>query len=212
MDEFFIRKNPEIYNILKSKVGEMFHPYTGISHYDDIIYDKDYSNKKGRYGKIVSMSPDRYIDEAYKGFSGISKTYGGVNYTKDMMVNGRLADPSFKQIKDMIKKGEKLWIPHLNYGNNSGFSQEGLHRALALKELGIQEMPVMIANEGTKDGAKRVMSKALRFGSKILMGLDPLFMIGDMLKLQGEYPYSQQQYKQILNNMGVDYSNGQIRL
>ena len=34
----------------------------------------------------------------------------------------------------------------------------------------------------------------------------------DVLKLQGVYPYSQQQYKQMLKNMGIDYGNGQIQL
>lgn len=211
MDEFFAKKNPEVYNLLKQRVGDMFHPYTGTPIYDDIIYDKDYSNRKGRYGKVVNMSPDRYIDEAYKGFSGITKTYGG-EVSKDRMIKGRLADPSFGKIKDMVKNGEKLWIPYLNYGKNSQFSQEGLHRALALKELGIKEMPVMIANEGTKNGAKKVMSKALRFGGKILMGVDPWFTVSDMLKLQGAYPYTEKEYKQLLNNMGIQYKNGQFQL
>ena len=176
MEEFLKAKYPTEFNKIQSMVGDLFHPYTAVPHYDEIIYDKPYTSSKMRYGKIVEMSPDKYIDEAYKGFTGEAKTYGAPEFPKERMIKGRLADTSYPKIKAMIKNNEKLWMPYLNYGKNSSFSQEGLHRALALKELGIKKMPVLVASEGVKDGLKNVMSKATRFG-KVLYGL-PLNELG----------------------------------
>ena len=180
MEEYFSNKYPQIYNSLSKKVGDMFYPYTSIPDYDRLIYDRDYTNRKMRYGRVVEMSPQRYIDEAYKGFNGANNAVYNENFSKSRMIDHRLADESYKKIKNMIKSGKKLWMPYLNYGKKAtDFSQEGLHRALALKELGIEKMPVVVSNEGARDSLKRVMSKALRFG-KVLYGL-PLAEM-DMVK------------------------------
>lgn len=61
--------------------------------------------------------------------------------------------------------------------------------------------------------ANKLMSyPAVQTAGKVIESTATPLMVIDMLKLQGSYPYTQNQYKQMLNNMGIQYNNGQIQL
>lgn len=187
-DKYFGNKYPEIFNNLKSKVGDMFTPYSAIPKVDELLYEPKYTASKNYFGKLVETTPDKYIEEALKGFNSLTKNYGGKAITLDDMINHRMVDGSMDNLLQMNAKGDKYWLPYLEYGKYEGgpiFEQEGLHRALTLKKMGIDKMPVVIANRGTKDGLKRVVSKALRIGKLLnAMPTDPWSM-SDMLKMGG---------------------------
>jgi len=130
---------------------ESFNKYTGIDHIDNTIgldrrgnwrgglnvkTGKPYTSlkeymkvNKGAEGKLVSMTPDEYIQRVSEG-------------------GGRKADVTEKLdakfYVDKIKAGDKLDAPYIQYTKN-GINQEGLHRALAAKQSGIKEIPVIVA-------------------------------------------------------------------
>lgn len=190
-NEYYSKKYPKEYNQIKKAVGDLFEPYTTMSHYDEVLYDPAYGASKGRYANIVEMTPDRYIDEAYKGFYGQAKTYDAPTPSKEMMINHRLGDTSMDKLSEMNKAGKKYWLPTLEYGKDyrgrPTFSQEGLHRALTLKRMGIDSMPVVIQTEGDISPKKNIL-KSLRFSKtgKLLKTFLPF--LGGALAFLGSAP------------------------
>lgn len=193
-NDYYSKKYPKEYNQIKKAVGNLFEPYTTMSHYDEVLYDPSYGASKGKYANIVEMTPDRYIDEAYKGFYGQAKTYDTPIPNKERMINGRLADTSMDALLEMNKAGQKYWLPTLEYGKDykgrPTFSQEGLHRALTLKRMGIDSMPVVIQTEGDTSPKKNIL-KALRFsktGTLLKTALPFLGGLGGTLAFLGSAP------------------------
>jgi len=111
---------------------------TGMATYDDMLAMPDYFAKaKRRKGSVIMMSPDEYIERAAKGFSKFNPT------TIDSVINSRdktLIDKYAQEMQDGAK------FPTIMLDYSMGFGQEGLHRALAAKKLGIKEIPVMIVS------------------------------------------------------------------
>lgn len=85
--------------------------------------------------KIVEMTPDEYINKSSEGL-GISV---------EEIIESR-KNENLEKIKEKFKNGEKFNIPYLHYQNND-FTQDGLHRAIAVKELGDIKLPVAILDE-----------------------------------------------------------------
>jgi len=122
---------------------------TGMPTYDDMMADPDYfARAKRRKHGIVMMSPDEYINKAVKGFK-----QSDPDATAESVIRTRDPDLISKYAKQM-QTGAKFPTIMLDY--SIGFSQEGLHRALAAKQLGLDEIPVMIismtrrSDRGTK--------------------------------------------------------------
>jgi len=87
--------------------------------------------EKGKEGTIEYISPDDYIDKCAEGFN---KSRKEILLQRDEKVVDRLVK--------LLKKGTKLYMPFLDYVG--GFDQEGLHRAMASKQLGIESIPVLV--------------------------------------------------------------------
>lgn len=85
--------------------------------------------------KIVEMTPDEYIDKSSEGL-GISV---------EEIIESR-KNKNLEKIKEKFENGEQFNIPYLHYQNND-FNQDGLHRAIAVKELGDKKLPVAILDE-----------------------------------------------------------------
>lgn len=108
---------------------------TGMSMYDNFLDDPEYMKiVKGMQGSIVQMSPDKYIEEC------ISKIFKS-NRTKVM---GAVDSDTVTKYAELMKKGEKFPLPVLDYARGT---QEGRHRVLAAKELGISKVPVLLVTE-----------------------------------------------------------------
>ena len=87
--------------------------------------------------KIIEMSPDEYINECSK----------GMNISRDEIIESR-KNENLEKIKEKFKNGEKMNIPYLHY-QNKDFNQDGLHRTIAAKELGDENLPVLVLDERT---------------------------------------------------------------
>lgn len=124
----------KIFEVLGFKDSE-----TGMPTYDDMMANPDYfARAKRRKGGIVMMGPDEYIQRAAKGFQKFDP-----DSSIESVVAGRDSALIDRYAKEM-QAGDKFPTIMLDY--SIGFGQEGLHRALAAKKLGIEEIPVMIVS------------------------------------------------------------------
>ena len=157
---------------------DKFVPESDISEYRDTISDEkydgagDYATRKeyqakseGMEGQIVYMSPDEYLDRIKEGFW--ERHFGGKSEEEVMKYAEKhgLKGSSVEELKtdfleSRIEKSkmakmegyDKIYMPHIEYYKEGGMSQEGHHRALYAKELGMKEIPVLIAYPTGKPG------------------------------------------------------------
>jgi hypothetical protein len=127
------------------------------------IDDPSYALTKNRPIQLVKMSPDKYIEEVAKGFS----SYGNTVTPQDL-INQR-TNSNMLKIMDDMKAGSKFPTPFIEYPKGRSINQEGLHRAVAAKNLGIKEMPVYLQQIGpdygdTKDTVRRLAKRAYKYG------------------------------------------------
>lgn len=105
---------------------------------DEILFDQHkqqyYNEYKGWQGKVVTMSPEEYIQRCKQGFASIGEV-GEVEAP-------RRESHKTTQYAELMRQGEKFPMPYLDYRH--GFSQEGLHRAFAAIQAGIEQIPVAI--------------------------------------------------------------------
>lgn len=110
--------------------NKYFNLYTNEYHQDYL--NLDYAKEHGYNGCfIASMSPDEYMDRCSKQIfsSPIEDVHDGME-NKD----------NVHKYAELMKNGTKFDMPYLDILNHS---QEGRHRAMAAKELGIKEIPVL---------------------------------------------------------------------
>lgn len=116
---------------------------TGLASYDDILKDPDYyARAKRKKAGVIMMDPMEYIRKATKGFQ---------KQNPGLSVGELLASRDTKlvaQYAQEMRRGAKFPTLSLYYAD--GFSQEGLHRAMAAKLAGIEEVPVMIISATRK--------------------------------------------------------------
>ena len=131
----------EIFSIL-----EAWNQKTGVYTYDtpkDLAYRKLGS-------KRVEMSPDEYIKKATNTFRR-----NGSSSNAKQIEQGRAVDrDDIEDLKNKIKDPKaEMDEPYLRYYQQKGNAyddQEGLHRAIAAKELGHEKIPVHIIYPNTK--------------------------------------------------------------
>ena len=125
----YIRASTEVDIDTSVFEGTPIVPHTGMSYYDEFLNTKglEYKQKsKNRDGKIVMMTPDMYFWEcSHSGFTH----YVSVNELKRQR---RVDSESLEDLKNMLERGEKFWLPVLNYADHT---QEGLHRMMVLGDL-----------------------------------------------------------------------------
>lgn len=141
------------------KKADVWTKGTGISSIDRILQNTEttaggedlvsyYGRAKGEHWDIQYMSPDEYIQrefEVRKGFAGDQIPDNVVEY-QNRVISQKNVD---KFAADM-KKGDKFDMPFLN---EVAQTQEGRHRALAAKKLGIKSIPVAVATKEARGGA-----------------------------------------------------------
>lgn len=122
----------------------------GISYVDDVLFDQHYAETKSRFTKIIHMSPKRYIEVCAEGFSdnrqNFSDSPSSTSYAS--LYSSRAQDREvIEKLKKVIQTSD-IDMGYLEYSFRDGdlycFSQEGIHRAIAAIELGIDKIPVVI--------------------------------------------------------------------
>jgi hypothetical protein len=95
--------------------------------------------------ELVMMPPDEYISEASRILSRQSP--GDIDF--DNVVRSRTQDMEYLQgIQDLLDQGADFQVPFLDYKRGG---QEGLHRAISARNLGEEQIPVMIMRSAKGD-------------------------------------------------------------
>ena len=101
-----------------------------------LLKDREYWHDwKATVWEIEWMSPSEYIERCITGF----KNHGGVGAVR----RGREEDPRIADFAAQMQQGVKFGMPYLDYRRN-GFTQEGLHRAMAAEKIGVRNIPVLM--------------------------------------------------------------------
>ena len=95
-----------------------------------------FKKDKGKKCKIVYMSPDQYMKEVAKQ----QKTSMMFQYEVPVMQS------KLQRIRDYIKAGNKLPLLYIENTEHC-HTQEGRHRAIVAKELGLKKIPVLVVTE-----------------------------------------------------------------
>lgn len=104
--------------------------YSGLKHPLYFMIEKRKSHR------LNHISPKQYI---YK----IAHGFGGLSY-QDVVDSGAVSKDNVKKYAEAMKSGEKFPIGYYTEGSSM---QEGRHRALALMELGCEEMPIVVIKD-----------------------------------------------------------------
>lgn len=106
-----------------------------------------------REGRIVYMPPEEYMERVNIfnriGMSraienerkAIGKGYRGIGYYPP------LSEQSYKSILEGIRAGNEMDIPNIVYRNGMVDNQEGFHRSLVARDIGIEKIPVHVIGE-----------------------------------------------------------------
>lgn len=143
----------------KEEVKQVFSDKTtGIVAIDDLLNDDGYNFfYKGKTATMEYMSPDEYLQRVRDG----QKT------TDDQNITPQKA----QGIKDAINSGNVINAPFLDY-TNGRFDQEGRNRAAVAKEMGIEQIPVVVAKDVTFDDkvnrARALVTDEIKNGASTL--------------------------------------------
>lgn len=121
-----------------------FSDETDLPFYDDMLKNPDYFERaKGLVFVVVSMSPDDYMEKC----ADIHDT--------SVKQQHNMTDPTLiSHYEERVLDGSPMPLPVLDY---SRLNQEGRHRAIVAKNLGLSEIPVLIVdNIGDDDEEEEI--------------------------------------------------------
>jgi hypothetical protein len=109
-----------------------------------------FKREKGFIPEYVEMSPDEYIEEA------ASRLGMQTDRSAKEVIEQRLSDKKYLDDLEAAITTKPTAPPYLDYRFDSSSSgQEGLHRSLIAKRLGVEKMPVMIMRDTPEAKASR---------------------------------------------------------
>lgn len=122
--------------LLESGLQPFTDTTTEMPEYDNYMNNPEYAEYEGFDVYKKWISPDEYIAACAQGFKS----------TVDSLINSRnttkVSDYAAK-----MKAGETFPMLMIRYGYKGSFTQEGLHRAIAAKSIGVETLPVLVAIE-----------------------------------------------------------------
>ena len=124
---------------------------TGMPFYDSMLH-KEYiagnrdpveyfKTNKGLLFEIVWMSPTQYLEESYKIHRKFSIDYGIPQITFETYLKTNIDPDLINEYVQRTLEGSKMPMPVLDYDK---LTQEGRHRAVVAKELGVEKIPVLV--------------------------------------------------------------------
>lgn len=178
-------------DLVKLLLGEM-NPIEGYNSRPQDIYENNRLNNDKFYRYIFKNNVNKFLEMDPHERSYVS------NNVKDLK---RVNVPNFvwDSVGDETKKIYDVYEVPPEYVKDANNNLSKVKNRIPTVTMG-------------KMVNKLMSYPAVQTAGKVIEGTATPLMIMDMLKLQGAYPYTQNQYKQILNNMGVQYNNGQIQL
>jgi hypothetical protein len=123
---------------------EAFDLQTDLSYYDNFLENPKYFKENKKVcGVIVEMTPDEYLDnvaiQQFPRFKKDNPSFNTLDKYKEFMINN-LNKERIKKLKESVLTGCKLPMPFIDYKIEG---QEGRHRAVVARELGIKKIPVL---------------------------------------------------------------------
>lgn len=116
--------------------SDFFSNKTDMSYYDCLLeYPEYHKENKGVCGTIELMTPDDYIATCVK-----IRTRPSTIETEIRSVSQSLIDKYYQR----SLRGEKMPIPVID---ENMCSQEGRHRAMVSKRLGLEKIPVLVVRD-----------------------------------------------------------------
>lgn len=131
---------------------------TDIPWYDNMMENPEYfKENKGVVFEIKEMTPDEY----FQATANMNKTSMGAE-------ENMVFSESQERIKRAVEGGAKLYLPYLDYKDNS---QEGRNRAHFAKSIGIKSIPVLVIKKASCDSWIRIRADV----KSLLKQLIPLY-------------------------------------
>lgn len=155
--------------VKKAVKGKFSRTTTDMPYYDDLIkaHDSQYKteyfrDQKGVESRMVDITPDEYLNTVDEGFVD-----GGVMIGID--------DAKVKRYAKKLEDGETFPALTLDYARGKKLSQEGRHRALAAKMVGIDSVPVLVVTPTPEADLlpRHVMNVKTASGKKISVVQNP---------------------------------------
>lgn len=107
---------------------------TDLAFYDNLMSNPAYAKRaKGLDIRIVHLSAQEYIDHCATIFHYTSAQVRLTRQQKDI-----------DTLKKAILEGREIFLPVLDFAYSC---QEGMHRALACEQLGVEEIPVVFVDK-----------------------------------------------------------------
>jgi len=131
---------PDYHNGVDKSPYHISRKTTGMPYYDEMLAKPEYfREQKGRIAKVTYMSPDEYLRKSYELHREKAREHGK-DFTFEEYMSGAVYPELVNEYTDKMRKGEEFPMPVIDYALGD---QEGRHRAVAAKELGIKKIPVM---------------------------------------------------------------------
>ena len=116
--------------------SKYFTTTTGMSYYDGILnYPKYHKANKGLKGTIKMITPDQYL---------VLCAQNRTKFTTPFQEQQGIYNPLVTQYVEQSLHGSKMPIPVIDKVHNE---QEGRHRAMVAKQLGLKKIPVLFVEE-----------------------------------------------------------------
>ena len=179
----------------EKEVWDVFNKTTDMPLYDNILKNPDYFKKaKGLESRIELMVPGEYLKRQAE--------VKGVELEKDLKIIDRNV---VEKIKESIKTGErKLNMLSLEPEKKN---QEGRHRAIAAKEMGIKQVPVQII-ELIKETKPQQKDTWFTLGKKVADEYTKIDQLGETTILRPRTNF----VKQAAKNLGISQADAQRAL
>lgn len=137
-DRDYIKANERIAQ-LENYTSNEFVPATREKYQGFSTTKGEHNNEIGKGAQLVEMTPDEYIQRCVYEVFEESDTDSPA--TLESVLSSRYQS-KVDEYAQKMREGAEFPTPYIDY--TSGFNQEGLHRALAAKEAGIDVIPVVV--------------------------------------------------------------------
>ena len=114
--------------------------------YSGLMHPVYYILEKGETHELKHISPRQYIHNIARGFGNLSYDDAIAHVNQD----------NVKKYAEAMKRGDKFPVGYYREGDGG---QEGRHRALALMNVGCEEMPVVVIKKVSQDTANNFARK-----------------------------------------------------